>query len=253
MAEKYEIKRALFLMNNSIVKKLFIVATISFSGVIYPIQESTANIATFLVAGICAGGSYRLIQEFPGSFHSGTLTGLSCAATLVAYHMLHRSTPIGRIKRANALLNEVSRHTLARTTFESDKLFFDVVQDVYLTDDLPLISAYNHLIDLIPNMHYALSLINKASAQVGRDVLLQEECDASLSRANKLFRNIGDAIKRIREHKDYLSQLTIYKESLAQEKQTIAQEQMALAQLQMAHAQQGNTVLKWLKAIIWRK
>ena len=89
-----------------------------------------------------------------------------------------------------------------------------------------------------------------------KDVLLQEECDASLSRANKLFRNIADAIKRIREHKDYLSQLTLHKESLAQEKQTIAQEQMALAQLQMAHAQQGNTLLKWIKwvkALVWGK
>ena len=253
MSKKYEDKRALFFMNNSRIKQLYIVATISLSGITYPIQESTANIATVLIAGVCAGGSYRLMQEFPNKTHSGTLAGLSCVTTLFSYYMLHRSTPIGRIKRANALLNEVSRHTLARTAFESDKSFFATIQDVYLTDELPLISAYNHLIDLIPKMHYALSLINKASAQVGRDVLLQEECDASLSRANKLFRNIGDAIKRIREHKDYLSQLTIYKESLAQEKQTIAQEQMALAQLQMAHAQQGNAVLKWLKALIWQK
>lgn len=223
---------------------------------IHPIQNSTANYGTLLVASLCAGGSYEIFKEFSGKIHPGVLAGASCVLTGATYYLLHRSTPMGRIKRANTLLNEIYRHTLARTTYDNDRTFFDAVQDVYLTDDLPLISAYNHLLALIPKLHYALSLINKASAEVSKDVLLQEECDASLSRANKLFRNIADAIKRIREHKDYLSQLTLYKESLAQEKQTIAQEQMALAQLQMAHAQQGNTLLKWIKwvkALVWGK
>ena len=145
------------------------------------------------------------------------------------------------------MLNDIARHTLARIEFDNDKLFFDAVQDVYLTDDLPLISAYNHLLYLVPTIHYALSLINKASAQVGRDVLLQEECDASLSRANILFSNISSAIKRIRDHKDYLAQLSIYKESLAQEQQTIAQQQLANAHQDIAQAQQSSKFLKWLK------
>lgn len=214
----------------------------------HPIQSTTANITTATVAAACAAGSYKLLQEFPGNYVPA-LIGASSIITAVAYYMLHRSTPAGRLKRANVLLSELARHTLTRTTFDTDRMFFDTVQDVYLTDDLPLISAYNHLIALVPTMHYAFSLINKARAEVGRDVLLQEECDASLSRANALFRNISDAIKRIRAHKDYLPQLNIYKENLLHEKQTIAQEQAALAQLQMAHAQQGSTVLKWFKAI----
>ena len=213
------------------------------------IHHSTANMGTIVVACLCTGGSYAITKELPGTVHPVALIGVSSLITALSYYVLHRSTPIGRIKRANLLLNELARHTLTRTTFDNDRAFFDAVQDVYLTDDLPLISAYNHLLNLVPTVHYALSLINKASAEVARDVLLQEECDASLSRANKFFRNISDAIKRIREHKDYLSQLNIYKESLLHEKQTIAQEQIALAQLQMAHAQQSNSVLKWLKAI----
>jgi hypothetical protein len=220
---------------------------------IHPLYDSTANYGTMFMACLCAGGTYQVMKEFPNKIHPGFLAGASCVATVVTYYMLHRSTPMGRLKRAHVLLNEISRHTLARIAFDNDRVFFDAVQDIYLTDDLPLISAYNHLLALIPTVHYALSLINKASAETGKDVLLQEECDASLSRANKLFRNIADAVKRIREHKDYLSQLTLYKENLVQEKQTIAQEQMALAQIQMAHAQQSNTLLKWLKALIWGK
>jgi hypothetical protein len=211
------------------------------------IQSSTADMCAALIATLCAGGSYKLISDFPGKMHPGILTGASCIITVMSYHILHKSTPVGRIKRANILLNDIARHTLARVSFDNERAFFDTVQDVYLTDDLPLISAYNHLIDLVPTMHYTLSLINKASAEVGKDVLLQEECDASLSRATLLFGNISDAIKRIRDHKDYLSQLSIYKESLVQEQQTIAQQQMANAQQQTADAKQSSTFLKWLK------
>jgi hypothetical protein len=233
------------------IKKTSLLIILITQSSLYAIQESTANTATVLVAVACAGGSYKIMQEFPGTIHPLSFVGASSVITGISYYLLHRSTPLGRIKRANALLNELCRHSLVRITFDSEKSFFDAVQDVYLTDDLPLISAYNHLIALVPTVHYAFSLINKASAEVGRDVLLQEECDASSSHAHKFFKNISDAIKRIRDHKDYLSQLAIYKESLAQDKQTIAQEQLALAQLQMAQAQQSNTNLKWFKALFW--
>ena len=229
------------------MKKIILLTVFAISSPISAIQESTANGGTVAVAALCAGASYTIARKFQ-KISPLALVGVSTLVTAGTYFMMHRSTPIGRLKRANALLNEVARHTLVRITFESERAFFDTVQDVYLTDDLPLISAYNHLINLVPVVHYALSLINKASAEVIKNVLLQEECDACLSRANEFFKNIADAIKRIRAHKDYLPQLTIYKENLLNQKQTIAQEQMALAQLQIAQAQQTSALLKWLKA-----
>ncbi|HLW73404.1 MAG TPA: hypothetical protein VKR54_05140 [Candidatus Babeliales bacterium] len=238
-------------MNKNIKINISLVLLISVSPLsLQAIQSSTANICTLLLASLCAGGSYKIVQDAPVKIYPGVLIGASCVMTAVAYYVLHQATPAGRIKRANLLLNDIYRHTLARTHFDNDQSFFDAVQDVYLTDDLPLISAYNHLIDLLPRVRYALGLINKASAEVNRDVLLQEECDASLSCANKLFKNISDAIKRIRDHKDYLSQLTIYKESLHQTQQTIAQQQMANAQQDAAHAKQSSTFLKWLKFLL---
>ena len=241
------------MIHNLTLKKSFMMCVVITHFSLQSIHDSTARYGTFFSACLCAGGSYEILRKWPNTIHPAALVAMSCVCVAGVHYALHRSTPIGRIKRANTMLTQISRHTLARTTFDSDRLFFDAVQDVYLTDDLPLISAYNHLLALLPSVHYALGLINKASAEVGKDVLLQEECDASRSRANKLFRNVADAIKRIREHKDYLSQLTIYKESLTQQKQTIAQEQMALAQIQMAHAQQGNTLLKWIKAMFGMK
>jgi len=238
------------MVKNIKTRTLFLLFVFITQSSLQAIQESTANVGTVVIASLCAGGSYKIMQEFSDKIYPISLVGISSVITVLSYYLLHRSTPLGRIKRANALLNELCRHTLVRVTFDSDKSFFDAVQDVYLTDDLPLISAYNHLIALVPTVHYAFSLINKASAEVGKNVLLQEECDASSSRAHKFFKNIADAIKRIRGHKDYLSQLAIYKESFAQDKQTIAQEQMALAQLQMAQSHQSNNTLKWLKALV---
>jgi len=234
--------------NTNAIQKTILLVSFTLSSPTSAIQESTANGGAAAMAVLCATASYKITQKFKQTSPAVTI-GAAAFVTAVTYYMLHRETPVGRLKRADALLNDVARHTLVRITFESEHAFFDTVQDVYLTDDLPLISAYNHLINLVPVVHYALSLINKASAEVIKNVLLQEECDASLSRANAFFKNIADAIKRIRAHKDYLPQLTIYKENLLNQKQTIAQEQMALAQLQIAQAQQSNALLKWLKAL----
>lgn len=230
-----------------------VVFLMQINSLLYAVQKTTVKISATLVASVCAVSSYTLYKKFPGKIDELMLAGLSSLVTVITYYVLDRTTPVGRIKRANALLDELARHTLARTKFKNDKIFFDTIQDIYLTDDLPLISAYNHLVNLMPTMHYAFSLINKASAEVGKDVFLQEECEASLSRAKQFFKNISDAIKFIRAHKDYLQQLNIYKENALQEKQTIAQEQMAFAQFQIAHAQHSNLLLKWLKAFFRRK
>jgi hypothetical protein len=217
----------------------------------YPISSSTADLGAVFVAGACAGGSYKLWRDMPAleKIHPAFFGCASLVATGAVYLFLHSVTPAGRLKRANILLQEISRHTLAKTHFDDERSFFDTMQDEYLREDLPLISAYNHLISLLPDTHLAFGLINKAAAEVGRDTLLQEEYNSSLACANELFKNIAEALKRIREHKDYLPQLTIYKESLNSAKQTIAQEQIALAQLQMAQAHQSSTFLQWLKAI----
>jgi hypothetical protein len=234
-------------MKNIFIKTFFLLVILVLPFSLQAIQKSTANICTALIASVCTGCSYKIAHELPENIHPFALVGMSSLITAITYYSLHQSTPAGRIKRANILLDNLARHTFARIHFDSEQAFFDAVQDVYLTDDLPLISAYNHLIDLIPMIHYAFGLINKASAQGRKDTLLQKECNASLSCAKKLFKNVSDAIKRIRGHKDYLSQLTIYKESLLQEQQTITQQQVANAYQDVALAKQSSALLKWLK------
>ena len=218
---------------------------------LYGISQQAADICTVLTSMVCAGGSYKVWYDMPAGqkVHPAILVGVSLITAGVAYSCFHSITPAGRLKRANILLNELYRHTLARVSFDTDSLFFDAVHDEYLREDLPLIAAYNHLINLLPDVHLAFGLINKAASEVGKDQSLQGEYNSSLSCANELFKNISMALKRVREHKDYLPQLALYKESLNNVKQTIAQEQIALAQVQMAQAQQSYTFLQWLKAI----
>jgi hypothetical protein len=241
-------------MQNTYTKRLFLLLIILILH--FPsqaIQKSVVHSCTTLVASACAGCSYAIAHKIPGYIPPFIFVGMGSLVTVATYYGLQQFTPAGRIKRANILLNDIIRHPFARMHFGNDQAFFDAVQDIYLTDDLPLISAYNHLINLVPVMHHAFGLINKASAEVHKNSLLQKKFNKSLRRAKKLFRNISDAIKRIREHKDYLSQLAIYKESLLQEQQTIAQQQIANAQQEVALAKQGSTLLKWIKFFLGKK
>jgi len=240
-------------MSKKINKKLVIVLSLSVSFfTAHGISNKTANIATTCIAILSAGGCgyswYTIpeLQKIQPVFFAVT----SLIATGTAYNFLHSITPAGRIKRANVLLNKLLRHRLVKISFDRKGDFFDAVHDRFLQEDLPLISAYHYIVSLLPMMHRAFRLINKAAAEADKNVVLRKKYNASLVCAKKIFKNMSVALKRIREHKNYLSQLTIYKEFLNNTKQTIAQEQMAHAQVQIAHAQQGYTLLKWIKWIL---
>lgn len=219
----------------------------------HAISPAIKYVCTGLVAVGCAAGSHEIWDQMDEQINPFLLGVVGLYITYFTYSQLHKITVAGRLSRANVLLEDLYRHRLIRKFFNDERLFFDMLQEVYLTEDLPLVSAYNHLSSLVPTLHDAFDLINKASAQVGKNLILQEECNTALLQANELLKNIADAVKKIREHKDYLPQLHIYKEFLVNEKQILAQEQMAIAQLQMAHAQQSFTFLKWLKAIFGSK
>lgn len=219
--------------------------------IVYPIQQKTALFGTASVALLSAVASYKAWLLSNKQIHPAIFYAPSSLLIACAYHHLQSITPQGRLNRATILLNDLSQHILINNSFSSDNAFFDAVHDVYLTDDLPLISAYNHLIELLPNAHYAFSLISSAASQAEKNSPLQEACETALLRAKKLFTNMSNAIKLIRAHKDYLTQLQIYKEFLANEKQLASHQQMVIAQQNIAHAQQSSNLLKWLKALFW--
>ena len=201
---------------------------------VFGIQKKTVYVATGCAAALSAVVSYNAWPLVKSELHPAVFGAGSAFMTSAVYCYLYAFTPEGRLKKAQRMINELMQHRLLRTTFTNDKASFDAVHDAYLTHDLPLISAYNHLVILLSTVQNIFGLINKASKEVCNNEQLQENCALSFARAKVVFTNISDAIKRIRAHKDYLPQLQIYKEFLANDKQAVAQEHMAYAQMQMA-------------------
>lgn len=224
------------------------------------IQKTTANIVAGLFAAGSTAASYNGYIFAQSKVHPAFFGVANVALISAVYYYVHTFTPEGKLSKANYLLDELCRYKLVKNSFDTDKKFFDTVYDIYLIDDLPLISAYNQLVELLPLSHSATSFISQASAEVGKNVILQEECDVALSMSKMLFSNIASALKKIREHKDYLEQLKLYKEFLSSDKQAQMQEQMlqvhydlAHSQSQIASSQQSSTFLKWIKFLFFGK
>jgi hypothetical protein len=231
--------------------KLFILMTlIAQNSCVMSIQKNTALIGTGIVGTAAACGSYYL-TKMDENVRPELLGVASVLVTAFTYHQLNKITPQGRLKQANKLLKQLGKHALVSNELPMDKEFFDYIYEVYLTEDLPLISAYNHLISILPVMHSAIDLINKASVQA-YEAPLKEECECTLSYARKMFNNISSGITRIRQHKDYLEQLRLYKQYIMEQRQLQLSQQMVIAQTEMASAQSSATFLKWLKAIFGR-
>jgi hypothetical protein len=229
----------------TIVKNLFLVLILPLHGV----QKKTAQITTALIALGSTAASYKGWLLVKDTVHPAVCGTLNMLVASCAYSYLYSLTPEGRLRKANKILDQLTEHSLAKRSFDSDRLFFDAVHDVYLTYDLPLISAYNHLINLLPNIQKAFDLIDQALSETHNNKNLKKKGNNAQLRTNILFNNISAAIKRIREHKDYLSQLKIYKEFLVDEKQTIGQEQIIYAHIQITQSQQNPTLLKRLKTL----
>jgi len=224
---------------------LFTILTMNFS--LSALRYSTVNACTALVAFGCASCSYTLAREMAMSRHAYGLASISALITGATYYALYQLTPSGRCKKANILLKEIARYPFANTYFNNEQEFFDAIEDVYLTCDLPLIKAYNDLVQIVAKIACALDLINKSLDQTGSNKTLKKKCKKLLCEGNRLFKNIGRAIKFIRGHKDYLAQLSIYKDSLLRQQEIIAQQQMAHAHQEAVALKQSSFLLKVLR------
>lgn len=181
----------------------------------YAISQKAIYATTGLTAVASGVASYLAIPAFKSEFHPAVFGAASVIGTSSVYYGLSYFTPEYRLKKAHALLKQLSKRSLIHYSFVEDRAFFDAVHSIYLTHDLPLISAYNHLVFSLPAVQEAFTLIRKAAAETGNDKKLKVRCKLALAQAKNVLKYISHAIKRIRDHKDYLPQLRIYKEFLA--------------------------------------
>ncbi len=243
-------------MKTHVLKIILVVIFAGSANNAFTIKLKTAKTVTGLtvLASLC--GSYKLRNDCFPQTHFGYFACASAVISLGAYYTLYQYTPEGRMYRASLLLDDISQYKLATNNFTQEHVFFDILHELYITNDLPLISAYNALTAILPHAHCALKLLQKAQAEIGDNYELADKCEALLSEAQYVLSNIINSIKMVRNHKDYLEQLRIYKQFLASEKQSEIQEhmvavqqQMAHAQGQIAHAQQSSVFLKWMKVL----
>lgn len=232
-------------MNYMYKKRIIIVFALIFFP-LHSLQKTTAHACVGGSAIVSLGLSYALKSRFKENINPIVLGVVGTGLVYFFHSFLYSFTPEGRLKKAHEMLADITTHTLIRVHFEDDKHFFNTLHDVYLTDDLPIIGAYNHLIGLLSHIHYIFGLINHASAEIGKDSLLQEKCDVLFLRAKRIFNTISQGIKRIRAHKDYLFQLKIYKEFLENGDYCASSEYLARACAQLKRVQQSS-VVKWLQ------
>ncbi len=220
-----------------------VIATITFNAI--AIQLKTAQMISGAI-GIGALGTSTVAWR---TTHPAIFAALSGLLSGVSYYYLYQITPDGRLQRVSGLINQLNKNTLATIHFYSKDKFFDAVYDIYIDQDLPLISAYCEVLNLLPLALLANQLIKTTQTEVRQNDGLAKICNSFQLHVKQLIKNITRSLKYIRNNQDYLPQLKIYKQFFAAEKACNAQEQLVASYQQLAFAQKSSTILQWLRAI----
>lgn len=247
-------------------KKILILSSLVFISTtnLYPISQRTALIATGIAGGASAIGSYIFFTKlkFPAA---ASLAGITAAGTsILTYLICYRFTPEGRYARAKSKMDLIARNPIALHTYATDKEFFNALQEIYIADEWYLISAFNELSRLLEEAGTALKLVDEARSEATDNYDLIQQCNALSPRLRTAFANLTEAIKKIRNNPEYLTQQAQYKQWLAAEKQlqvqreiaaaerdkASAQHQMAQAQREMAQAKREMVDIKGVKTAV---
>lgn len=211
---------------------LFLCLLVGFTSSIRPISQEAVyagTVGTGLGLGLLAYKAGR------GSLLAGVVVG--AAGSWLAYYILNQFTPEGRLARAQAKFQGITQNTLATREFKTDEEFFNVLNEVYVLNDLPLIAVYNNLACLIQSGYEALSLLDAAKSESPCDLNIVQQCDILTPRIHHSLGLMVDAVKRIRASSEYIKQVKIYKEMQAAREKLMVQQQIAHSQTQIAHAQ----------------
>jgi hypothetical protein len=221
------------------MKKIALSFLLAFSsvGVIHPISLQTVYGATGGVGLVSAAGTYWFTNK--NNFSSPILWSLGAGglASLATYLFLYQFTPEGRYAWAQEKVRQAGCNPLSSQAFESDAAFFDVVEDLYIGEDWWLVTAFNELTALHDGCRMALDQLDQAKAGAADNFSLVQQCNTLASIDRKYILNLTNAIKRIRNHKDYISQMKEFKR-MEMEKQKLA---VAQSQANAAHSQASAT------------
>ncbi len=205
----------------------------------YPIKQSTATFLS-LASGIGVGALIYSQQD--GNVPVGTVVG-ACTAGIV-YLIAREFTPERKFERAIGWLYLAESELFVRDQYISDHAFFDAMQTAYARNDLPYAVAYYDLTDRLAWLNNARDLFDDACSESTTLACLAQEYQTQVANLKSI---IIDAIKRIKQTKEFTKQLKIYeKRRIAQqrlaieERKAAARESQARAEHNQAIAQQNS-------------
>jgi hypothetical protein len=197
---------------------------------VFSISNTQAKVLT-VATGVA---SFGLIKVCSKNTLLSTLAG--GGGLLAGFFFWNFFTPENRLKRAKSKINKIEGNPIASKAFEDESGLLDALEECYVTSDLPLITGYNGLSQLLAESVDAVELVIAAKEEAP-SFEFSEHCDICLARLKEIKKNIIDAVKAIRKNEKYLKQLEIHKKEQAHKEQLAVQQSMANAQWHSANAQ----------------
>jgi hypothetical protein len=232
------------------MKKLLLsfLLALGFVSTTQPISLQAVYGVTGGVGVLSTAGTYWFTSKHDFSYPAVWSIGVGGLASAATYFLLYQYTPEGRYAWAQVRVQQAGCNPLSSQPFESDAAFFDVVEDLYIGEDWWLVTAFNELTILLDGCRLALDQLDQAKAGSGDNFSFVQQCNTLSGVARKYILNMTNAVKRIRNHKDYIAQMKEFKR-MEMEKQKLAVEQAkANAAMSQANASWSQAGAHWRMA-----
>lgn len=199
------------------------------------VSETTACLTGMGAAAVAGGITYAALSKetpywwaaaAPASLFTGWLT----------HKIFHNFTPEAKFAAAQSFMLQMSDNVIAHHSYANEQEIIDALHDIYIRHDLWLVRAYQDMATLIERIDYHLKNVQDACGARYGDHMFARICKELIKRFKIASKNFTVAIKVVKNHPEYMSQLTLYKEMLAKERELQAQQMMAYAQMQSAMA-----------------
>jgi len=179
------------------IRALGFLAMASFAANTYSISPTTAYLITG-ATGIGAAGLTYLNKN--DELVLGWGVG-GVFATGLVYWLMNRITPQGRFNRAKSKVEKIRNNPLALKAFASEEQLISELQEVYITHDLPLVTAFNDLSNLYQESLNAVGLLNAAMADCYEHSFVANS-KRFIAEAQSMRDNLMNVIKMVRGNND---------------------------------------------------
>ena len=229
-------------MNKNLL--IFLFASVSVS-TMQPISLQTAYGVTGAVGGLTGIGTSYFAYKNKFPFFPIWGLGAGAIAAGVTYYFIHQYTPEGRYAKALSLIHKAGNCPMSEQSFQSEKEFFSILGDLYVGEDWWLVTAFNELAGYLDGCRKSLDLLAKAHDGSVDNYALAQQCGSLTVVARKYVLNLATALKRIKAHKDYISQMKEFKRAEIERQKMVIEQQKASAAQAQAGAQWHSANAQW--------